>query len=510
MTSAANQAMQTLTQQYYNAITSQLNLSPDQFQLAQGNVALGTLSAALWSAMDAVPSVSVAQNWTPGNFNSFSSNYGSVLARISSSSTQAFQTAMGDYYSEWKTYLTTNPPSDYTKIPAAFKNWSMVNMDPGQAQKCYTLYNQAFIDPIGQAQEMWSAAGNAPGVKAYSTSIEIADGQIEMAPSGSVSLNSNTQSYDVSHTWAQGSPSGLFDFFIGGGSASYDDVTTTLSSAGIEMTISFTHVATLPVSPLESGTETAGPVSYPAWYVPAALQAAYNNNDFNIWNSGSPGWDSFFGDGGSLLNATRALIVVDGIKVTLTSIAAISTSEQQQFTTSFEAGFFPFFGVSGSGGWSNSQTFDDQGRLVVTSNCPTGNPQILGVLVSPIANALAAPAVAAARRAKRAVREPGRAMVLKQVAVNDSVQAAKVDESRAVITTAWTGAALSGLRHLDVAPQIETLISNSINNWAERSASNWALNVPQNYVSSHPNYTATARVVAINGNNRTVNVTGFF
>ena len=56
--------------------------------------------------------------------------------------------------------------------------------------------------------------------------------------------------------------------------------------------------------------------------------------------------------------------------------------------TNAEAGFWPFFEVSVSGGWENDVEFDDHGEITVTSKSPTGNPQILGAIVTPVSDSL--------------------------------------------------------------------------------------------------------------------------
>lgn len=502
MSDSATQAMQTLTQQYYNAITSQLHLDPMQFQLVQGNIAMGATSQALWSIMDSIPPASLTQYWTPSGYNSFASNYGSVLSRIQTSSSGAFLTAMGDYYASWVSYLKSNPPPAGTPLPSYFQSWALGSgMPPQQATTVTSLYAAAFNDPIVKAQQLWFAAGGAGSVMAYNTSVATAEAQVGMAPGNTVSLNSQTQSSDVTNTWAKGSVEGFFDIFFGAAGASYEASTSVITNAGIDMTISFSHVATIPIAPLSQGTQAAGPTTYQSWYVPTALQTAYTNNNYNTWQSGNPNWDSFFGDMGTMQRASAALVVVDGIKISLTTANGISVADQQQLRASFEAGFFPFFGVSGEGGWSNSFSYDDQGRIAVTSTSPTGNPQILGVLVSGIANLIASTEVSEARRAQRALRAPA-------VRVAPRLSSAAVPVP-AVVTVAWSAIALQGLHNLGVQPAIEQLIVNFVNTWATNSAGGWGLNTLNNYVSAHPQYTATAQVTAINGGNRSVTIVNF-
>jgi hypothetical protein len=54
-----------------------------------------------------------------------------------------------------------------------------------------------------------------------------------------------------------------------------------------------------------------------------------------------------------------------------------------------QAGVFPFFSVDLAGGWTNSVQFHSDGTVTVTSTCKAGNPQILGVLVTSIHDAVA-------------------------------------------------------------------------------------------------------------------------
>ncbi len=505
MPSSASQAMQTLTQQWYNAVTTGLNLR-GQFQMVQGNIAVGATSQALWTLMDTVPPDSLTQFWTPGSYNSFASNYGSVLSRIHSNASGSFQTAMGDYYNTWMTYLKSNPPAPpiASTLPPLFQSWAYANMSPEQAQSCYTALQATLIDPIGAAQQMWITAGGQGGVKAYGTTIETLDSQIAMAPSGNASLNSQTSSSDVSHTWANGSVDGFFDIFFGKAGASYDATTSVVTNAGVDITVQFQHVATIPVTPLETGSVTAGPTTYPSWYVPAALQTGYNNNNYQIWQPGSPDWNSFFGATGSMQRGTSGLVVVDGIKITVTSLSSIAEADRQQVQASFEAGFFPFFGVSGSGGWSNAFSFNDSGEFVASSSCPIGNPQVLGILVTPIANLIAQTEVMNAVRNRR-TRAPVRALP----APPAPEPLAARTEAPMVATIAWTGIALQGLHNLGVSPPIEQLIATHVTNWAQNNGPHWALNSLHAYQSAVPAYTATAQVVAVNGPDRTLNIVNF-
>lgn len=505
MSDSASQAMENITAQWWNAVTRGLNIRGN-FQLVQGNISLGITSQAIWSLMDTIPPSSVVQFWTPGSYNSFSSNYGSVLSRIHSSASSSFQTTMADYFQPWMTYLQAHPPAAPINqtLPALFQSWAYANMPPAQAQSALTALQGALIDPIGQAQQMWIAAGGTSGIKAFNPSIETLDAAISTAPSGTVELNSQTESSDVTKTWANGAVEGFYDIFFGEANTSYESTTVVVTNAGVDININFTHVVTIPIAPLEMGTVVAGPTTYQAWYVPSALQTAYNNNNYQIWQPGSPDWNSFFGPSGSMLRGTAALVIVDGINVSLNSTASIAKEEQTDVRAAFAAGFFPFFGVEGQGGWHNDMHFNDSGQIVASASSPTGAPQVLGIIVADMPNLIAREEVMAARRNRRARLPQRTPLVLRGRSGGGPIVPAP-----AVITVAWTAAALQGLHNLGLSPLAEAAMSNWITTWAQGRAAGWALNQNVQYVSNLPQYTATARVVAINGANRTVNIVAF-
>jgi hypothetical protein len=523
--------METLTSQWYNAVTTSLHLSPDQFQLVQGNIAVGSTSPGIWALMDSIPPQSISQSWTPQGYNSFSGQYGALISRLKDSSYGSFQAAMGSYYTAWMSYLQAHPPATVTPqaVVAEFQGWSAINMPADQAQTALSLLAAAFNGPIAQANILWAAAGGPSGVKAYQQTIETIDYTIGTAPSGGAQLDSATESSDTSHTWAKGAVEGFYEVFFGEAGAEYDATTLDLTQAGLAITAQFDHVATIPVLPLAQGTVVSGPTTYQPWFVPQALSNGYENNNYNVWQPGSPSWSSFFGDGGSLLRTTTALIVVDGITISMTSEYQVQQSEQQQVKTEFAAGFFPFFGVEGEGGWSNSVSFSDSGEITATSTNPVGSPQILGILQSPINSVIGGMEVQAALRAAR----NGSGISLASLPAGVTVAAAQPPGGKAevevegeeaegaggggrvgvgaalIVTVAWTAAALQGLHALGVSPAIEQLIAGQVTNWAQNSAPGWAVGAPHQYNSNYPQYVATAQVVAVNGGNRTVNVVAF-
>jgi hypothetical protein len=503
MSSAAD-AMQTLTSQWYNALVTQLHLDPSHFQLVQGNIGLGSTSVGMWALMDSIPPLSVTQYWTPQGYKPFSSQYGAVIPRLKDASYGQFQSAMGDYYNAWMAYIKANPAPTGTGILTWFQAWSQGNMPPDQAATALSLYAAALNGPIAQADIAWAIAGGATGVKAFNQTISQVDATLETAPSATVSLNSSTETSDTTHTWASGSVEGFWDVFFGEGGASYDASTSVVTSAGLAFDIQFTHVTTIPIIPLQQGAETDGPITYSAWYVPAALSEGYENNNYQVWQPGTPDWTSFFGDGGSLPRAAAAMIIVDGITLSLTSEAAIATESREEVKTSFAAGFFPFFGVNGEGGWSSDQKFNDSGQITATASNPVGSPQVLGILQMPIASLISSIQIQAARRS---VRSPA-ALAMGSLEHSAEVAVPGGDATLlGIVHVAWTPGAIAGLANFPGPAGVKTVIANTVNTWATNSGPGWAAGSVHQYVGL--GFVATAQVVAVNGPDRTINIIAF-
>lgn len=501
--SASKDAMKTLTEQYYNAIVAQLHLSDKQFQLVQGNIALGATSQNIWAMMDAIPPNSVVNNWTPGGINTFSSQYGALISRIQDTSSGAFQAALGDYYSAWQAYLKANPPSGGKSVIEVYTGWAYsCGMSPDQANKTVGLFQAALNGPVTQANIAWAAAGGQTAVKAYNQTVDIIDHTIAGAPSGSVAFDSQTQSSDTSHSWANGGIEGFFDIFFGGGESGYDSVSSLVVASELELKIDFAHVATVPITPLANGSISAGPNTYYPWYVPAALLLSYSNNNNYTWQAGMPDWTSFFGLQGTLPRVPIALIVVDGISITITSGKSIDQSSRTQVENAFNAGFFPFFGVAGLSGWTTHTSFSDEGLITVTSSCPQGNPQILGILQSSISSYVSETELRASMRETR----PATVMGLGE-GNSKKVRAKEGSAKLTVVQVNWTAAALAGLNASIPNVGQRRLTAGFVDTWVQNNAPGWMMGVQYQWQAA--GRIATAELVATAGGDRIARVIAF-
>ncbi len=393
---AAEEAMKTLTAQWYNAIVNGCGLNRMNFQLYQAHFPLGQLSEDLWNIFDAVPPLSITHYYNPSQLNVLSQDYGGVINHLNPQNGDKFQTAMRDYYPMWVGYLKTSPTIPKGGMLELFKNWSDLNMPPDRAQDCYTLYAQIANDPIVVAVGQWiqmQTAASHPGIPAYNQTIEDLTHALAGGEPQTFTLNSETESSDTSNTWANGEVAGgIFDFFWGS-DAQYEKWTESISEAGVSIAVTFDKLVTFAAGPLAKPSTDPILSQYTPWYNGKALSIGYHHQDNTVWQHGAPTWADTFGPQGDLQRTCAALVVVDGIKVTTESSMSVAEGEREKFKTAVAAGFFPFFEAEGSGGWEHTTTFNDNGSFSISSSCPQGNPQVIGVLVSDIASifTLAAP-----------------------------------------------------------------------------------------------------------------------
>lgn len=383
---AAQQAMETLTAQWYNAVVAGCGLDRGTFQLCQGNVAIGSTSETMWNFFDVVPPASVTNFYNPSQANVFSSDYGAVVNNLVPQNSNSFQTAMGDYYAQWVAYLHSTPaPTMPTGgILALFQQWAEFNLPPNQAQACYTDYQQVAQGAVPVAVQMWIAAGGAGAQMAYNSTIAQLLSALQGVAGKSFTMSSATESSDVSDTWAKGSVGGWVDIFAGEAGGEWDDFTTSIAKSGVEVKASFTRLATFTAGPLAKASKDPILSAYTPWYWEPALNLAFQNNNNLVWQKSAPTWDNTFGPTGNLLRTTGAIVVVDGVSVTVAAQTNFDSAQQQEVKAQAEAGFWPFFEASASGGWQNDVEFDDHGLMSMTSTSPTGNPQVLGAIVTPI------------------------------------------------------------------------------------------------------------------------------
>lgn len=379
--SKVNEAMQTLTAQWYNALVTGIGVDPEQFQLYQGPNSLMNTSQAMWDMFDTVPPTTANNYYNPGGANNFSSDYNLILTALVAGDDSSFQNCLGDSYADWQKYFSENIPEkfDADAISALFTKWAMVYSSSNAG--CVTALTKSLINPISTAINMFAEAG---GKFPWDRTIDDLKSALAGGQPKTAKLDSSTDSSDLSHTWAKASGSVLFDIFSFGGGGSYDTLTEKTTTAGLTVNAKFQKVTTF-ASKQYSQSNPNDPVlsKYKPWYYGAALSYAYSTKDNTVWNNQNPiTWEKAFGDSGFLQRETTALVVADGIDIEITSSASYSSDEQTEIKAAAEGGIWPFFSAKGSGGHTTKVTFNDDGTFTSTTNSPLGNPQILGILQS--------------------------------------------------------------------------------------------------------------------------------
>jgi hypothetical protein len=311
---------------------------------------------------------------------------------------QQMKELLGDDYSSWADYTTahstgkpspspTEPLVDISKYKKAqFQNWCL---ESGQSQETIfagiAILSQ--VDFISAAAAKWKVASEKK-IFAYSATAQDLKNAIDRGQAKTVDFNSKTQSSDTSSSWASGKVSGGYGFFGASTSASWDKFSQDIQQQGVQLEVQYDKVATLTGSPLTNPNTLDVDLSkYLPWYDSKVIQTAYAQNDNNLWKRTAPTWEDTFGLNGNLKNLTIGLIVVDGITTTMTTTASVSQSERESFRAAASAGYWPFFKAQGEGGWNTNVSFNDNGSISVTSSSKAGNPNVLGVLVSPFKKA---------------------------------------------------------------------------------------------------------------------------
>ncbi len=382
MTSAPpTQSFQVLVAQWYNALVKNCGLDPNTFQLVQGNEPLGSTTEQMWNILDAVPPVSINHFFNPSQFNSFSADYGAVVNNLIPQGSDQFESCMGDYYSLWDSYMKTRPPIPAGGVAELFRDWAAKNMPADQATNCYNILEQSINNPVSVAVGMWykmvSAAAPYGGVRAYDGTVSQLRTALASSKGVQFTMDTDSESSDVSHTWAGGvvsSPPGLTAL-----------AASAPSGSGATYEVTFDHIVTFAARPLAEPSNDPILGLYTPWYCSGALKLAYQTRDNTVWRPGThPTWDDAFGSNGNMLYATTGLVVVDGITVTMTANASGGgTYSPLQLLNILEPTLIePMLPFVGSHILSHAAPSAENG--VTISDISPGNPIILGAVVRPI------------------------------------------------------------------------------------------------------------------------------
>ena len=250
---AAQDAIDTFTKQWYNGVTKGLDLSPKNFQLSQGSLSLGHDSTLLWDCFDSIPPKSINQLFQPSGTSRFSSTYSAVINNLYPQTGDVEQKALGDKYIAWVNFKkdAANTPKDldWSKPDAAqqaalaiFNKFAFANgLSQAQTNAMRTALTQT--DLVTTAQILVNAAGKKYAYTANQNGLkEAIDGG---KANKSVAFNSKTQTTDLRDAWAKASASGHYSFVSASASTEWDQFISKVASSGFDINVTFAKVATL-------------------------------------------------------------------------------------------------------------------------------------------------------------------------------------------------------------------------------------------------------------------------
>lgn len=376
-------AMETLTAQWYNSLVTGLGLDPQQFQLYQGTNSMASNSQTMWNIFNAVPPTSINNYYDPAQLNQMSSDYNLILEALKASDDSDFKKCMGDEYNNWQEYFIDHLPDELTAVSVSkvFKKWSIV-FAPSKSS-CVSALTKSFINPIALAIIMFEKANGKYAWNQTGAALKTA---LKKGAYKNFTMESKTASSDVSHTWSKGKRRVFFGIF--NKDTSSDKLSQKIASSELSINATFNKMTTFAAGPLAQAVRDDKELkAFNPWYNSATLSLAYQTKGDKVWNPEKPTtWEKAFGSDGFLQRIASAIVVADGVTITMSSKSSFSTDEQSKIKNSSSGGCWPFYRGSGESGSETKVTFDDDGKFTITTIIAAGNPQILGILQSPLKN----------------------------------------------------------------------------------------------------------------------------
>jgi hypothetical protein len=358
-----------------------LNLDPNTFQLAQGTLSLSsTDSSGLFLISNAVPPASAVAYCGASGLSSRASAYDILLHRLIGEGDDTLRNALGDQYAKWIAYRDADN-SSLTQLQL-FQTWADRNLDPGEVAATVTVFQQQTTLPLNVAldalanasnqQSFVDSAGTTYSLYKYSPTLEEAQQVIEMGVPANIAFDSQSMNTSLSDVWVEGAASGFYNIFLAGTGGSFEQLNAKAASARLTIDGHIGSFVTLNTQP-------------GAWFTSSEFLRAYCGKDDNtVWTPGASAdnWDSFFSQpDGSLTRRVGQLALVSDYKISVTSHALYSESDQQTIEAVTEFGIWPFFSASANSSVATGTTINNDGSLTVTYTLSKGLVQILGVTV---------------------------------------------------------------------------------------------------------------------------------
>jgi hypothetical protein len=362
--------------QWYNAVVRQLSLSSKTFMLQQPCLPLPMTTPGIWSLFNVVPPRSLVYDMATSSADQFYAGYRDIVNQLVPGAPTDMRQVLGEDFAAWHAYAKGLTPLPATSdLGEVFFNWAIIHC-PEKAAAGRAAFNAMVNDPVNIATTEVAHAGFVNGVPPFSATIGDVRSVLRNSPGASISFDSAKESSDVSTTWAQGAMSGLprpSEFLMGiEGDAGWRRINEKASHSQLIIEVVFEAM----------GVVSAGPEG---WYNPALLARAFHDQGAGgVWRRGRADWERAFGERGRLRHIVRSLVLVDGIKVKVTSTAQYSQREQRDIQAAFGGGIWPLVGMNGHGGLSTKVKFERDGAAVFTTTSQRDNICVFGANVVPV------------------------------------------------------------------------------------------------------------------------------
>jgi hypothetical protein len=348
-----------ITNAWYNQLCESLHLSTDYFQLCQP-VAIPANNEALWGCAGLVPPKTLKNNSWYFDQPTFFSQYAAIADQLQFSDSKFEQDIGSAIYSKWNSYLKGLPqPPPANTLPTVWFQWAVIHAPAVAGIGRADLSSLALIKSAQAALAPYLGPNALP--PEFLPAFPDLTAMLQAAPSAGFSFTSANGNPDVSRSWVPGTDPNLFGIWTGSWCGFL--INKKFSQSALSVSVQFEHFSVVTVTP-------------GSWYNSGLLHLALAAASVPPWST-STGWDTYFGQNGTLNFATGSVLVVDGLSLTLTCEADFTSGEQSMIKSQVEMGYWPIYARQMSPVITNGISFEP-GKMIITCQSVPGNPIIMG------------------------------------------------------------------------------------------------------------------------------------
>jgi hypothetical protein len=361
-------AMSKLDKGWFNCLITGLQLDPGQFQ-SRRPAALPQSDTTLWVCEDLVPPLSLVFD-TTGDVRRFSDQYELLVTGLAQPEDRFRRDIGEDVYRRWSAHLRQLPPPTPHQLPALFRKWAILHA-PEALQIGVSRLVQA-SHTVGRLHQSAAYKGVAARVFDFAGSM---DDLIELgrnSSEGEFMFDSLDVNGDVTGTWAAGYGLGQQGLWMG--SSPDDEPSASFAAAAVRVHVQFRSYVVWAVTP-------------GAWYDSSFLNLVFSDSGSPPWPArGDINWQQFFGPSGSLRRLVAALVVLDGVDVTVVAEVSFDAGDQDRIRQASTSGLWPFYITSSGADAINNVRFGK--TMTIETRVQRQRPVVIGDNVLDVARYL--------------------------------------------------------------------------------------------------------------------------